>query len=167
MPTQELDENIPTLTQIIQPGDASMENHFDASYFDDDHKDLDININAEFQENILNTDAYSAQKTEQTHLDSTFDICIDDEIPEDITDSNKIDEELENNAEVNIRDKESKDVTATANNSKIKEFELKDTIDLLISNAVKEALPSIEKQLTEELSKQIYQTLFSELSKDS
>lgn len=31
------DENIPILTQIIHSGDASMHNHFDASYFDDDH----------------------------------------------------------------------------------------------------------------------------------
>ena len=57
--------------------------------------------------------------------------------------------------------------TATANDLVIKEIELKDTIDLLISDAVKEVLPAIEKQLTEELSKQIYQQLFSELSKDN
>ena len=29
-------DNIPTLTDIIQPGDESMRNHFDASVFDDE-----------------------------------------------------------------------------------------------------------------------------------
>jgi len=48
----------------------------------------------------------------------------------------------------------------------VDEMELSATVDLLISEAVKEVLPSIEKQLTEELSKQIYQKLFPELSKD-
>ena len=31
------DERIPTLTDIIQPGDESMKNHFDKTFFDDDH----------------------------------------------------------------------------------------------------------------------------------
>ena len=28
-------DNIPTLTDVVQPGDDSMKNHFDAHYFDD------------------------------------------------------------------------------------------------------------------------------------
>lgn len=31
------DDNIPTLTDIIQIGDESMKNHFDARYFDDEN----------------------------------------------------------------------------------------------------------------------------------
>jgi len=34
-------DNIPTLTDIIQPGDESMKNHFDASVFDHDSKQSD------------------------------------------------------------------------------------------------------------------------------
>ena len=34
-------DNIPTLTDIIQPGDESMKNHFDASTFDQPDNALD------------------------------------------------------------------------------------------------------------------------------
>ncbi|MCW8853390.1 MAG: hypothetical protein OQK76_08735 [Gammaproteobacteria bacterium] len=43
-------DNIPTLTDIIQPGDESMRNHFDASVFDDE-----INSSDEETE-LLNND---------------------------------------------------------------------------------------------------------------
>ena len=37
MNQQSSDDHIPTLTDIIQPGDESMKNHFDTAYFDDDN----------------------------------------------------------------------------------------------------------------------------------
>ena len=42
-------DNIPTLTDIIQPGDESMRNHFDASVFDDE-----INSSDEETESLNN-----------------------------------------------------------------------------------------------------------------
>ena len=44
-------DNIPTLTDIIQPGDESMKNHFDASVFDDE-----INSSDEETESLNNDD---------------------------------------------------------------------------------------------------------------
>jgi len=170
MPTQELNEHIPTLTQIIQSGDASMENHFDASYFDNDNKDLGINKNHESQEEILVTDTDSAQETEQELLENSFDTQANkDNECDNKTNADEINEESEDFTYISKTDEEYKGATstATANDLKIKEYELKDTVDLLISEAVKEALPSIEKQLTEKLGKQLYQKLISELSKDS
>jgi hypothetical protein len=35
-------DNIPTLTDIIQPGDASMKDHFDARYFDKNRTPAEI-----------------------------------------------------------------------------------------------------------------------------
>ncbi len=182
METQEHDKDIPILTHIIQPGDASMENHFDASYFDDD-KELDTNNSDEFQEEIQVTDDDLIQEIEEIPLENTFDKYITedenskdiadikdiDKISEDITDVEDIDKIAESIADINKTNEEPEKITATAtaNDFRIKEIELKDTVDLLISNAVKEVLPSIEKQLTEELGKQIYQKLFSELSKDN
>lgn len=33
-------DSIPTLTDIIKPGDASMKNHFDPRYFDEDDRQI-------------------------------------------------------------------------------------------------------------------------------
>ena len=45
MNTDTTDSNIPTLTEIIQSGDESMANHFDAHYFDSESdQDADVDI---------------------------------------------------------------------------------------------------------------------------
>ena len=45
------DERIPTLTDIIQPGNESMKNHFDKTFFDDDHGlEEDEQLEALFEE---------------------------------------------------------------------------------------------------------------------
>ena len=41
MMNENYQDNIPTLTDIIQPGDESMKNHFDASAFDQPDNALD------------------------------------------------------------------------------------------------------------------------------
>ena len=81
------ENNIPTLTDIIQPGDESMKNHFDASIFD--------------------------EQDEQANQDTGL----------QVTD------------------------------------ELRETINTLISEAVKETLPTIEAEFKQKLSEQIIEKL--------
>ena len=87
MINENLQDNIPTLTDIIQAGDESMKNHFNASVFDDETKP-----------------------------------------------SNEETETLAND-------------------------ELKETIDILIQQALADTLPAIETQLKETLSEQLLQKL--------
>lgn len=88
MAGENTDDNIPTLTDIIQLGDESMKNHFDASVFDAEEE----------TEEITETD-----------------------MP--VTD------------------------------------ELKDTINELVAEAVKETLPTIEAEFKQKLSEQIIEKL--------
>ena len=91
------DSQIPTLTDIIQPGDASMKNHFDSRYFDDDNG-LD-------DETEPRKPSVSAEAAEQ---------------PAD---------------------------------------ELRDTIEILVQQALDETMPVIEDQLRQQLTRKVLEKL--------
>jgi hypothetical protein len=183
MPIQETNEDIPTLTQIIQSGDASMENHFDASYFDDDNglfddnNGLDIVEENTIQEDITVTENDSSHEAvEEPFIKTAEEIASEVDVEEEnikeaisLSADNDLSVAEDNTApEINsITDDFSSQEPETESlqekpDGSIDETELHATIDLLISDAVKEVLPSVEKLLTEELSKQIYQKLFPE-----
>lgn len=61
------EDNIPTLTDIIQLGDKSMKNHFDASVFDEANEESDKNVemlmNDELKETINQLVAEAVKET--------------------------------------------------------------------------------------------------------
>ncbi|MCW9013202.1 MAG: hypothetical protein OQL06_05415 [Gammaproteobacteria bacterium] len=131
MNSQRFDDSIPTLTEIVAPGDDSMKNHFDASCLDD----MDDN-------EILETDSI-----DDAILNEEF--KIDAAIETDAMDSHSID--------IPVRVDEQK-TGAAADIS-----ELHATIELLIDDALKETLPSIEQQLKQQLSETIIKKLSQQL----
>jgi len=132
----DLENNIPTLTDISHHGNADMLNHFDAHQFDDESKE---------SENIITLENASELENE-TILTNSDSLEVDsiDEIP-----SIKIDEAVNSNIETeNFSDA----MQSVAHKTIEDKFDnnLKEKIDLAIENA----LSGIEQQLKEQLYKE-------------
>ena len=70
----EIDEsNIPTLTEIIQLGDASMKNHFDATVFDHDTSETD-------KDHEIETETLTTEQLKDT-IDNLIQQAMDDTLP--------------------------------------------------------------------------------------
>jgi hypothetical protein len=152
-------ENIPTLTDIVQAGDESMLNHFDAHQFDDAQIDNDENTqeqsHAEDSEydmqNIMevsdifeNTTTFESNTSEPEEIPS---IKLDNEQHEYVEDEDFSDamqlmseDDIENEPETLL--------------SEANPFD-RDILKEKINQAVKEILPSIEEQLKKQLYKQL------------
>jgi len=153
------DENIPTLTDIIQAGDESMLNHFDAHQFNDDNADDAVNIEEqalsedsecdvqhlmEVSEIFENTSTFESHTSEPEEIPSIKLENASADFAEDVdfTDAMQlIDED---------RAASNSESLQTEENSIDKEI-LKEKINL----AVKEVLPSIEEKLKKQLYKQL------------
>lgn len=143
----EIVENIPTLTDIIKPGDASMRNHFDAHQFDistdtsytilENSCEDDLQSIIEASNIIENAGSSENPDTDFEIPSIKFDHEEQTEIPEKIF-SGEVD--LNNQIAFN----QSSDIAKT------KSGNAKEKID----QAVKNILPTIEKQLKERLYKE-------------
>jgi len=154
-------ENIPTLTDIIQAGDESMLNHFDAHQFDDGEVDVeskesiqehnqsedseyDMQHPMEVSEIFENTDTFESHISEPQDIPS---IKLDNE-PDDIA------EDVDFTDAMQLIDEESVSNNSEALQAEETSFD-KDILKEKINLAVKEALPSIEEQLKKQLYKQL------------
>lgn len=130
MNQQKHEENIPTLTSIIHPGDESMENHFDASYFDDNQLIYD-DMPEPFISDEIKTD----------ELDEEKEIIIADS-----------EQGQEHDIDVDI------DTAVTVPG--LDDKELKKAIDFIISDAVQEIMPEVERQLTKQITEKVLHEIF-------
>jgi len=165
MNSEKIDNNIPTLTQVIHQGDVSMENHFDARLFDgknipaeetlyfDDENGLESE-----QKDIQNyglEQSYDSDEKQEPFISNEIDSA------ELFAEKDELITELDNNEEVNAL-AETTDEEIEIEQSTTEEEKLKETIDIIINDTVKNIMPEIEQKLTQVLSQQIYQKLFSD-----
>jgi len=141
-----LNDNIPTLTQIIQSGDESMRNHFDASYFDN--------------ENELNTDSTQTyelgEKSNEKQEPFISDSIEQHEAIENLTvDSEQSIDTLQSNPLAELEQ------TIDLIQTELQGAELEKAIDLIIYEAVQKVMPEIEQKLTQQISQQIQQKFFN------
>ena len=129
--------DIPTLTDIIEPGDESMKNHFDASYFDE-HDEAQQEM---FPEGIMAEQESPVEQVEELSAVEDEDI--------DTVETKEDADELET-AAAEMAEQYSKD-----------EPDLKTEVSCLIQDALNEALPSIEERLKEDLIEAVMQKLES------
>ena len=145
MNKNKLDDNIPTLTQIIKTGDESMRNHFDASYFDSDVEleldNIDTSNLVEKQEPFIGDDIKYAEQH--------------DEIEPVIADPDNDSDALQSTFQTEL------DKTIDLIQSELQEAELEKTIDLIIYDAVQKVMPEIEQKLTQQISQQIKLKVFN------
>ena len=152
-------ENIPTLTDIIQAGDESMLNHFDAHQFDDVNADNEVNIEEHSQPEDVECDIQQLMEVSEIFENtSTFESHTSE--PEEIP-SIKLENELGHFTEdVDFTDAmQSIDEESTVSNSEALQADEssfdKEVLKEKINLAVKEILPSIEEQLKKQLYKQL------------
>lgn len=155
----DITENIPTLTDIVQMGDESMLNHFDAHQFhnfqnnsDEDvhqqgHKDDATEYN---MKNIMEvSDIFDNTNTFENSISAA------EEIPSitfaDEEDDYIADEDFSDAMQLIIED----DINSESETlmSKTNSFD-NDILKEKINQAIKETLPTIEEQLKEQLYKQ-------------
>jgi len=133
----DLENNIPTLTDISHHGNADMLNHFDAHQFDDE---------SEEPENIITLENASELENE-TILTNSESLEVDsfDEIP-----SIQIEEPVNSSIETENFSDAMQSVSHKAIEAKFDNNDLKEKIDLAIENA----LTGIEQQLKKQLYKE-------------
>jgi len=168
MNSEKNDDSIPTLTQIIHPGDVSMENHFDASLFNGENIPVaeaqyfdDENGLESDQKDIQNyglEQSYDSDEKQEPYISNEIDSS------ELLTEEDELIAALDSNEEVDAL-VETFDKEIEIEQSNAEEKELKKTIDTIISDTVKNVMPEIEQKLTQVLSQQIYQKLFSDNGK--
>jgi len=152
-------ENIPTLTDIIQAGDESMLNHFDAHQFDDVNADNKVNIEEHSQPEDVECDMQHLMEVSEIFENtSTFESHTSE--PEEIP-SIKLENEPGHFAEdvdftdaMQLIEEESTVSNSEALQAEENSFE-KEILKEKINLAVKEILPSIEEQLKKQLYKQL------------
>jgi len=152
-------ENIPTLTDIVQAGDESMLNHFDAHQFDAVNLDKEESIEEQSQIDDSEYDMQHLMEVSQIFENTaTFESNTSepDEIPS-IKLENEIDDFVE---DVDFTDAmQLIDEEKPASNSEALQVEGysfdRDILKEKINLAVKEILPSIEEQLKKQLYKQL------------
>jgi len=132
----DLEDNIPTLTDISHHGNADMLNHFDAHQFDDE---------TEESENIITLENASELENETILTNSnSLEISDFNEIP-----SIKIEEPINKD----IATENFSDAMQSATHKTI-DKKLDDNIKEKIDLAIENALSEIEKQLKEQLYKE-------------
>jgi len=141
-----LNDNIPTLTQVIQSGDESMRNHFDASYFDND-KELYTD----------NTETYElGEKSNEKQEPFISDSIEQHEAIENLSvDSEQSIDTLQSNPLAELEQ------TIDLIQTELQGAELEKAIDLIIYEAVQKVMPEIEQKLTQQISQQIQQKFFN------
>ena len=147
-------DNIPTLTQIIHPGDESMRNHFDASFFDNDEtlKTNDAQTDVADYELIEKQEPYISDNVEH-HENITEDPVLDIdaiEASEQDFDTSQSKPQIELESTIDLIQTE------------LQEAELEETIDLIIYEAVQKIMPEIEQKLTQQISQEIQQKFFKQ-----
>ena len=146
MSNNKFNDNIPTLTKIIQPGDESMRNHFDASYFDDDKLKID-------DTQIDELDEKSNEKQEPFISDNIEQHEAIENLAED---SEQRIDTLPSNSHTELEE------TIDLIQTELQEAELEKAIDLIIHQAVQKVMPEIEQQLKQQISQQIQHKVFKQ-----
>ncbi len=132
----ELDEKIPTLNDIVCPGDEAMLNHFDAHSFDEETQTDNDSVsfeNASEPENL--SEIEDVIELENTEPDEIPSIQIDEDVESDIA-SEHFSGIIQSIANSSHEEVESKKIEIDADELKEK-----------INQAISEALPGIEAQL--------------------
>lgn len=144
-------DNIPTLTDIIQAGDQSMLNHFDAHQFDNvqehqhtENSEEDLQNLMEVSDIFENTDTFENDISEAEEIPS---IKLDTEQHEYI-------EEEDFSDAMQLMSKDNTETDSETLISEANQFD-RDILKEKINQAIKEILPTIEEQLRKQLYKQL------------
>ena len=133
----DLENNIPTLTDISHHGNADMLNHFDAHQFDDETEEAEKIITLENASELENETLLT--NSEPLEVDSF------DDIP-----SIKIEDSIISNIETENFSDAMQSVAHKSPDKELDDNDLKEKID----HAVEKALSGIEQQLKEQLYKE-------------
>lgn len=127
----DLENTIPTLTDISHLGNEDMLNHFDAHQFDEQHEETES--------------LFTLENASESENESELENTVIDDIP-----SIKIDDE--NTTDIDSQDF-SEAMQAVANNTVENELD-NDDLKEKIDQAINDAIPAITLQLKEQLYKQ-------------